>query len=826
MSQEIEILQRRLNREKKARKEAERILEERSLELYHANEKLKNINQNLEQEVESRSNELFIQEKNYRQVVENVPDIIYRANALGFFTFVNKIGAEKTGYSQNELLQKTYIDLVKSDFKEQVRSFYKKQHLEKRSKSYFEFPIITKNGDQLWIGQNVQYVFDNNGNITEVFAIARDITEFKFANEQLKISEEKYRSIIENLDLGLLETTIDGIIVKAYSKFLQLTGYSANELLGKDPKNILLRSKDEIDHIEKQEQLRRNGIVGAYEAPIYKKNGEIIWVIISAAPIYNKNGEITGTVGVHFDITKRKKIEEELKTARLDADNARKAEQLFLANMSHELRTPLNAVIGMAHLLYDLSSTQEQIEYLNILQNSANLLKGIINDILDISKIEAGKLEYNESIFNIYESIRSLRKTFELKVQGKPVSVNSAIDSELEKMLIKSDSLLLNQIFLNLLSNAEKFTAEGNIGIDAYILKNEAHKVKVLFKIYDSGIGIDEKRLPLIFEKYEQANQETKMKYGGTGLGLSITKKIIDFLNGEISVESTVDEGTVFKVILDFNKIDEQEAEIENETPKHNLDSNAVYSKILVVEDNAMNRKYLHEVFKNYSLEVDYAFDGQLAIDKCIQEKYDLIFMDLQMPVKDGFEATVEIRLNSNPNHNTPIVALSAYATEEVIKKCELAGMDDFISKPVTPSQLKDILNIDSKTKKITPQNISDSTTELDQNVLEELYFGDESYAFEMFDHFLQVIDQQIEELKDVIRNKDWKESRRLTHKIKPGFSMVGLPSLQEICSVLETACELENENEIQKQSKNLFIYLEEKMQAVINEHKRLKDKI
>ncbi len=824
MSSEIEILKRRLEREIRARKDAESILEKRTLELFDANEQLININQNLEQEIQRRTSLYSVKERIHSHVIENLPDIVYKTDANGNITFVNKVAVEKIGYSEKEFLEKNYIDFVRKDYKIKILNFYNYKLQKKLKKSTLEFPIITKNGDEIWLSPNVQFFYDEEGNLNETISIARNVTETKYINEQLKRSEEKYRSIIENLDLGLLETDTSGVITKAYPKFLELTGYYEEELVGKDAKEVLVNSKAEREHVEKQEQLRRQGIVSAYEAAIYKKNGEKIWVIISAAPIFNREGKVTGTIGVHFDISRRKKTEEELQKARKEAEDARNAEQLFLANMSHEIRTPLNAVIGMAHLLYDLSSTPEQIEYLNILQNSANLLKGLINDILDISKIEAGKLEYNETVFDIKETLSSLQKTFELKVQGRDLKVVSKCDKEIEKMLVKGDNLLLNQIFLNLLGNAEKFTEKGTIGIDAYILKQEEKKVKIQFWVYDTGIGIDESKLPLIFEKYEQANQDTKMKYGGTGLGLAITKKIVNFLGGDITVESQAHKGSTFKVTLTFLKADEKQS--FNEITKHKLDKNAVYNNILVVEDNAMNRKYLQEVFKNYKITVDFAYDGQIAVNKCLAEKYDLIFMDLQMPVKDGFDATVEIRLNSNPNFNTPIVALSAYATEEVINKCKLAGMDDFISKPVTPSQLKEILNLNSSNKKDQETQKIDDTSELDLDVLEELYFGDESYAFEMFDHFLKDIDDQIESLDIAVKVKNWKEARRLIHKIKPGFSMVGVPSLQEMGSVLETACELEDENEITKLTKNLFVELEIKMHAVKNEHARLKSKL
>lgn len=819
MTSETDYLKRKLEREKQARKEAERILEQKSLDLSKANEKLRLINQNLEQEVQNRSEKLFESKSNYRQLVENVADIIYKSTAEGRFTFVNGVATEKTGYSEDELLSMNYIDLIRLDYKKKTQEFYYNQLLQKKDKSYFEFPIVTKSEQTIWIGQNVQFEFVND-ELIEVFAIARDISGYKYAHEQLTLSEEKYRSIIENLELGLLETDPHGKVLKVYPKFTSLTGYNEDELLGKDAKLILLRNDDEINALTEQEEQRIRKIAGAYETPLYKKDGEKIWVLISAAPILNRDGEIMGTIGLHFDISERKKMEEEIRNAHSEADKARQAEQLFLANMSHEIRTPLNSVIGMAHLLYDLSSTQEQIDYLNALKHSADLLKGIINDILDISSIEAGKLEYNETDFILVDTISSITRTLQLKTQEKDVSVISNIDESLKGLRVLGDNLLLNQVLMNLLGNAEKFTEKGAITVSVKPLNLSKNETKIEFKVSDTGIGINKKRLNSVFEKYEQANIETKMRYGGTGLGLAITKKIIVFLGGEISVESELGKGSHFTVILDFKVAKIKTTEVDK-TIDDAISNN--YKNLLVAEDNAMNRKYISEVFKKTDITIAFAINGKEAIEKCLTQKYDLILMDLQMPVKDGFEATIDIRTLKNPNNNTQIIGLSAYATEEVRKKCKLAGMDDFVSKPVTPKRLRKLVNItDEVHVKPKTEALEDI---LDRNLLQELYFGDVEYAFEMFDHFLGVIEEQVQDFKIAINNEDLKEGRRLIHKINPSFAMVGLPALQEMGRKIEEACEQADKNKVDQLSNEFFSLLDSSLQAVKTEHSILKKK-
>ncbi|MBI1184130.1 response regulator, partial [bacterium] len=410
------------------------------------------------------------------------------------------------------------------------------------------------------------------------------------------------------------------------------------------------------------------------------------------------------------------------------------------------------------------------------------------------------------------------------KVQGRPIEVFSEIDIRLKEAVILSDHLLLNQVLMNLLSNAEKFTDQGEIGIDLHLINENDEKMEVAFWVYDTGIGIENDRLDRIFEKYEQVNQKTKYKYGGTGLGLAITKKIVEFLGGTVDVQSEPKVGSLFVVTLSFKK------GVNKLHTQQNLGveprfAHTEYKYVLVAEDNVMNRKYINEIFKNTPIEIDFAHNGAVAVEMCKNKKYDIILMDLQMPEKDGFEATIEIRTHENKNNSTPIVGLSAYATEEVKAKTTLVGMDWFISKPFTPKQLKSLLNIET-TEQQRKEKPTQQDNVIDYQLLEELYFGDAEYAYEMFDHFLDVIDEQVDELQSALDNNIWEEGRRLVHKIKPGFSMVGLPHLQEIGTNLEKACEEKDLNTIKVLFEQLIDQLKADLPHVRREHQNLKLKI
>ena len=335
---EIEIVQRKLAREQKARKQAERILEQKALELYHANEQLRLLNQELEIRVEKGTTEL------------------------------------------------------------------------------------TR-------------------------------------------SEEKYRGIIESMELGLMEVDLEHNIIKAYDWFCDMTGYSKGELEGKNAKDVFLVDGHQ-NTLNQQDEIRKQGQAGVYEMQIQKKDGSLIWVLISGAPIYNLDGEVIGSMGIHYDISDRKKMEQELQLAKLTAEEARDAEKQFLARMSHEIRTPLNAIIGMSHLLSGMVTTPKQLEFTSSIKTSGDLLLKIISDILDISKIEAGEINIQEDVFNLRSLIHSLQKTFNVKVDSERIVLFTNVDARIENLII-GDELLLTQILMNLMSNAVKFTEKGSITIGA-----------------------------------------------------------------------------------------------------------------------------------------------------------------------------------------------------------------------------------------------------------------------------------------------------------------------------------------------------------------------
>lgn len=613
-------------------------------------------------------------------------------------------------------------------------------------------------------------------------------------SNSLRNSEEKYRGIIENMEFGLLEVDTQGIIVQAYPRFCEMVGYEAGELIGKDASLIFL-PKTFLPVLKQQHIDRQQGKGGSYEVQMVKKDGERIWFLFSGTSIFDLNGNMTGSIGIHYDITYSKKLQIALDEARRRAEAAQDAEKQFLANMSHEIRTPLNAIIGMAHLLYDTQPTEEQKEFLGILKNSAEMLRVLISDVLDLSKIRSGNIEVQKVEMDVVGIVRSLVKSSQLRLEDSPLSIEAHVDPNLNNMVI-GDDLLLNQILANLIGNAEKFTAKGSIEVSVKIKKRHNKRMLLEFSVTDTGIGIPKYKHQAIFQTFQQVDGDIKRKFGGTGLGLAITKQLIELQGGTISVKSRLGKGSIFTFTIPYQESNKVAVSETHETLESmSLDLDAVGKTILVVEDNYMNRKYISTLLKKWRIQHDIAHHGKEGFAMARLKPYDLILMDVQMPEMDGYETTIAIRNSQNFNRETPIIALTASALLSQKDRAFNVGMNDYLSKPFKPAQLFEKLqsfgqriatnsNYTEGGDQSPIEENNDSffsyNTRLDKNLLKELYGDDLDYAREMFDTFLTKSLPEVVLMKRQLSTENWTELGRLAHKLKPSFGMVGLSDMEE----------------------------------------------
>jgi len=546
-----------------------------------------------------------------------------------------------------------------------------------------EYRMIGADGIMHWVlDRGVVIERDENYLPIRIAGTHTDITNRKQAEQSLRVNEEKYRSIIANMNLGLLEVNLDEEILFANQSFCDMSGYSIDELTGKKAAGLFVRGET-LEKADYKNEQRKKGISDVYEISVQNKNGDFKWWLISGAPRYDDNGKLVGSIGIHLDITQQKQLELDLMEAREAAEQSAEAKEMFLANMSHEIRTPMNAIMGMSRELNRTKLNKEQSFYLDNISKSAEHLLVLINDILDISKIEAGKLNLENIGFRLCDTIKHSLLVMEHKAEEKGLKLILESCPGMDTILL-GDPYRLNQILLNLISNALKFTEQGSVTITVLLQPENDGNIVLGLSVKDTGIGMEQEYLDNIFRKFTQEDKSTARKYGGTGLGMSICKQLTELMDGRIDIHSSKGTGTTVMLTIPFA------LGTITDLPDTNLpaaDSSMLKGKrVLLVEDNEMNRLVASMLLHNYEVITDEALNGIEAIQAMKKQTYDLVLMDMQMPVMNGLDATAIIRQEIDTH--IPIIALTANAIKGESDKCIQAGMNDYVSKPFEEEHL------------------------------------------------------------------------------------------------------------------------------------------
>lgn len=483
-------------------------------------------------------------------------------------------------------------------------------------------------------------------------------------------------------------TDRNGIIEYVNPKFTEVTGYSSLEVVGNTPS--ILKSGLTGDAIYKDLwSVLLSGKKWQGEFLNRKKNGELYWVWDSIAPIHDTRGEITHFVAVEIDYTERKKTEVALKTAKLEAEQANKAKSEFLATMTHELRTPMNGVLGMAQILEETELSPEQRESVDVILRSGSSLLEIINDVLDLSKLEAEQVILEARSFNLEQLIANTLAILRPKSQEKSLQLTVIYPTDYPRYFV-GDPTRLQQILLNFLSNALKFTSVGYVRLTVFCQVISKEQASIKLSVEDTGEGIANENITHLFDPFVQADQTTTRKYGGSGLGLAVSKKLIHLMQGNIGVSSVLGQGSDFWVTLPLPLAD---TDIVKHDKKTKASNHTVFEgKLLIVEDDTVNQLIACKMLRKTGLSIDVAENGQQAINLWQQNHYDLIFMDCRMPVMDGYQATKIIREQELDSH-TPIIALTANSSLEDRQCCLDSGMDEVITKPFKKELLIDSLS-------------------------------------------------------------------------------------------------------------------------------------
>lgn len=607
----------------------------------------------------------------------------------------------------------------------------------------------------------------------------KDISSRKKSENLLKAQEEKYRNIITNMNLGLLEVDVKEKILFANQSFCDISGYPLEELVGNHT-SLFLLDEESQSVLEKKQQLRTHGVSDSYEIAVKNKKGEIRWWLISGAPNYNDQGELVGSVGIHLDITKQKQLESALAIAKNRAEEASVAKEAFLANMSHEIRTPLNAIIGMIRELSREELSPKQQTYLSHTDTAARHLLSIVNNILDISKIEAGELGLETHNFSLQALIANINSILHFKALKKGIKLTSSLSEDIWPAY-SGDSARIRQILLNLLDNAIKFTMKGSVDLNIEIAGEEADRQLILITITDTGIGMDEVYMEQLFSKFSQAEKSTSRRFGGTGLGMSITKEIIKLMGGSIEVESEKGKGTQFqiKVYLDKGDIDN----LSERTQDNQFLLQGIH--VLLVEDNVMNRFIASKSLSHFGCTTDEAENGLVALERLKEREYDLILMDIQMPKLDGVETTKIIR--NDLKLDLPIIAVTANAFKKDIDLYLSIGMNDYVTKPFEEKELFDtIVKQVQSASPLAPRTARPIDASYDLSKLIELSRGDEEFVRNMVDIFLQHTPAAVDEMSEGLENSDYLSVAKIAHRIKPSIESMGISQLDGVAKDIE----------------------------------------
>ncbi len=612
-------------------------------------------------------------------------------------------------------------------------------------------------------------------------------------NNQIKLVLQYARSLLEACRDPLFVISHNGKITDLNNASVKITHQTREKLIGTD----FIGYFTEPDKARQgYKEVFSNGFVEDF--PLIIKDGKLTPALFNGAVYKDENGKILGAMVIARIITEQKRFENELTEARIFAElateiaeiakskaesatriaeDAVKAKQQFLSNMSHEIRTPMNAIIGFTKVLLKTELTEKQEEYLNAIKISGDALIVLINDILDLAKVDAGKMTFEQTPFRMGVSISAMLHLFETKIQEKNLKLIKEYDKRIPETLL-GDPVRLHQVILNLVSNAVKFTQKGKITVSLRMLEEDDDKVKIEFAVSDTGIGIPENKINNIFENFQQATSGTSRVYGGTGLGLAIVKQLVEPQGGTINVKSKVGEGSTFSFTLNFQKTT-LNAEIDADIPE--VDKEFKNIKVLVVEDMRLNQLLMKTLLDDFGFEREVASNGLIAIEKLKEKSFDIVLMDLQMPEMNGFEATDYIR--NEMLSNIPIIALTADVTTVDLAKCKEVGMDDYIAKPVDEKILfNKIISLVRKPNLINTNESSLITNEvvglikyIDLTSLSQRTKSNPLLMMEMISLYLEQTPPLILAMKKGLEEQDWNSLYSAIHKMIPSFSIVGL---------------------------------------------------
>ena len=721
--------------------------------------------------------------------IENITDLVIILNNKGQLVYANDIVRKTMGYTNEEILGVDVFDFVYEEDRPIAHEIFRKIISKEKVENYFEIRNIKKNGDIIWLGETISVIGEDD-HLTIVL-VAREITHRKTEDDALRKSykdldksKRRYRELIESMELGLIEWDEKGYIRNVNLSVCATLGYHYKEVLNSDLKNLV--SINSLSYFSFTESLVLYPPMNKelIEIELITKAGGSKW-FLAHFNITEYKGQIrAGTILI--DITDRILLQHSLVKAREDALRSRIAQDKYTSNLSHEIRTPLSAIIGNVELLEKKKDNKESKEIIRDIKFASTHLISLLDDVLDLSKLEAdeGDLKYEKlSISNIFNFLlTSFRNQ-----KAKSVLLRTQIDSAIPNTLFGS-RLHITQVLLNLVANAVKFTAKGEILVTASLMKEEGDDIWLLFKVKDTGIGINSESLEEIFLDFKQVRKDTKLNQG-VGLGLPISKKLVEMLGGTLEVTSIAFEGSTFSFTIPLKKSIDSLSGLQNNKSHDVLSNHAI--TVLILEDNILNARYLTKLLETLNVEFSVGFSGWEGLSLLEHRKFDIIFTDYRMPYMDGFEFTKRVRSSTHWYADIPIIAFSASTVKEIREFGLKAGITDFVIKPFKKQELVQVLNEHIILKNaFSHQSPNKGSIKLpldfNYSIVHETYGKDYELMNSMLEIFLTTVADDFTALNHNHSIGDYDGIRAIAHKLKSSFNLIGLDQIGNKLSSME----------------------------------------
>ncbi|HSI27819.1 MAG TPA: PAS domain S-box protein [Methylophilus sp.] len=715
-----------------------------------------------------------------RSMMNNIPGVTFRCNLDDSWSMrlISDAALAMTGWAVEDFLNGSvnFAQLIHPDDAQRIQPIVEAA-VGSRTNYAIEYRITDRNGNEKWISEFASAIYSNDGTAEALDGVMLDVTESKHKNAEF----EGIANAINN-STCMAEFSIDGFVLNANRRFLDLLGYELVEIRGRHHSILCPPEFVSTDRYKQKWVSLKKGQFVHGEFLRYGKHGKQIWIHASYSPIRNIDGKVIKVVMFMIDISERKQMEQEMLLAKDKAEEAANVKSTFLANMSHEIRTPMNSIIGFSELLLDTTMQQEQRNYLSTISQSAKSLLHLLNDILDSAKLEKGMLELEIIDFSMRELVDSVISSLWLQARKKQLELKLVLEPQVDGYY-KGAEHRIRQVLTNLLGNAVKFTESGYVELKVYTTQHG----EIQFDMLDTGIGIDADRLENIFDPFTQADATMSRRFGGTGLGTTISKQLVELMGGRITATSTVGKGSCFSVILPLQAGIRPENIIDANLSQHFLPS----LNILAADDIEQNRKLLSLMLEKQGHRVTLASNGQEVIDTLHTRSFDIILMDVQMPVVDGLTASLRIREMENEAgwDRTPIIALTASVLEQDRLAAKQADMDGFSSKPIElPLLLAEMARVlHGITATPVAAQVEETSAPLTFNLNKGvMLWGDQQTYLAEVDQYLLEAPRHITALNNAIQAQDLAEVHMLAHANKGVSANLALPGLQSVYAELE----------------------------------------